>query len=246
MLAWLGAGLLGGIGCRQVIGIEDAELDPTLSRGAGSGAVPDGLGAPLSDGGDAQRDGETQPGGAQVGASGAAELVGAGGAAGSPAQVLSLCDRYCAAVMQSCQGAFAVYTSNETCLAACALLPAGEPGDRDVNSIECRLHAASIAGSEVPHYCPIAGPGGNGECGTNCEGYCSLMGSVCAEWLPFEQAKCLTDCKKLPDLGSFTSDVAGQDYAGNHVQCRLYHVCAALTDDAEQHCQHAAGALPCK
>ena len=180
-------------------------------------------------------------------ASGAvSQLAGAGGEGGSFAQEPSLCERYCSTVGASCQGSFAVYTSHEACLAVCARLPAGKPGDRNVNSVECRLHAASVASSEVPHYCPIAGPGGNGECGSNCESYCWLMGNTCSEWMPVEQTKCLSDCNKLPDRGGFTTDVAGKDYAGNNVQCRLYHVCAALSDDAEQHCLHAAGAVPCK
>jgi hypothetical protein len=237
LLAWIGASLLGGSGCRQVIGIEDAELDPH-----------DDVDAPLSGGG---VDNGGAPGsssmGDDAGAAGAVSAsAGAGGEAGSPAEQPSLCERYCSTVGASCQGPFAVYTSYEACLAVCALLPAGSPGDRNVNSVECRLRAASIASSEVPHYCPIAGPGGNGECGSNCEGYCWLMGSVCSEWMPVEQMKCLNDCSKLPDRGSFTTDVAGKDYAGDHVQCRLYHVCAALSDDAEQHCLHANGAAPCK
>lgn len=249
VLGWIGASLLAGSGCRQVIGIEDAELDPGPMQAAGAGAAHDGVDAPLSGGGvDTGGAPGTSLGGDDAGAAGVVSesAAGAGGEAGSPAEQPSLCERYCSAVGASCQGPFAVYTSYEACLSVCAVLPAGNPGDRNVNSVECRLHAASIASSEVPHYCPIAGPGGNGECGENCESFCWLMGSVCSEWMPVEQTKCVNDCKKLPDRGSFTTDVAGKDYAGNHVQCRLYHVCAALSDDAEQHCLHASGAAPCK
>ncbi|HKY34396.1 MAG TPA: hypothetical protein VJN18_00540 [Polyangiaceae bacterium] len=247
-LGLLGSSLLGGSGCRQVLGIEGAELDPGLAQAGGLGTAAAGVDTPLNGGGghvggaagvDAGDDG--------AGVAGApGEPSGAGGEAGSPVQEPSLCERYCSAVTASCQGSFAVYTSYEACLSVCAVLPAGEPQDRNVNSVECRLHAASIASSEVPHYCPIAGPGGNGECGANCEAYCGLMGRVCFDWVAIDQAKCLRDCPKLPDRGSFTTDVAGQDYTGNHVQCRLYHVSAALSDDAEQHCLHAGGAAPCE
>jgi hypothetical protein len=238
---------LAAIGCRQVIGIEDAELEPMSSQaGSGAGSSSE-VGTPLTDGGTESAGAAGAGGGAgEGGAAGEAGEPAASGAAGGPTELPSLCERYCLAVTSNCRGPFAVYTSYDSCLAVCALLPPGSPGDRGVNSVECRLHAATIAPSEVPHYCPIAGPGGNGECGTNCEGYCSLMSGVCADWVPTEPMKCLTDCQKLPDRGDFTSDVSGQDYMGNHVQCRLYHVCAAMSDDAEQHCRHADGALPCK
>jgi hypothetical protein len=239
--------VVAGFGCRQVIGIEKAELEPAVGLEGGAGAASDGGGAPPSDGGGGESVGGARESASAPdrGASGASGAAGAPGGVGG-AEPVTLCDRYCSAVTSNCQGQFAVYTSRDACLSVCEFLPAGRPGDRGVNSVECRLHAATIAPTEVPHYCPIAGPGGNGECGTNCESYCSLMGSVCAEWWSVEHAKCLRDCKALPDKGSFTTNVAGQDYRGNHVQCRLYHACASLFDDAEQHCLHAAGAAPCK
>ena len=148
-LAWASCGLLGGFSCRQVIGIEDAELDPGPEQVAGAGAAHDDAGAPLSGGGVASGGAPGASAGDEAGGAAGAvsEAAGAGGEAGSPPQ--SLCESYCTTVSASCQGPFAVYTSYEACLAVCALLPEGKPGDRNVNTVECRLHAASIASSEA-------------------------------------------------------------------------------------------------
>jgi hypothetical protein len=79
---------------------------------------------------------------------------------------------------------YAVYPSLEVCLAVCERLPAGEAGDSEGNSVQCRYRAARQV-TEQPADCPAAGPGGAGRCGDNCESYCALMDAVCeAERLP--------------------------------------------------------------
>jgi hypothetical protein len=202
--------------CRQVLDIEDAKVDPSVAQPATAGA------------------GAIK--GLAMGASGAG---GAGDAS-------SVCEHYCAAVTQNCTGAFAVYTSLDACLAVCAALPEGMPSDRNLNTVQCRLHAALVATDEVPHYCPIAGPGGNGVCGSNCESLCQLRDTLCADYKTGDTAACLQGCAKLKDLGSYSTDLGANQYGGAHVQCRLYHVSAAATDDAELHCKHADGAAPCQ
>ncbi len=243
--------------CRQVLGIEDAETDPSLSRptpaeGAGSMTGLESGGTPASGGtgADGTAAGRAGSGGdpalaAAGGKAGAAAEVGAGGAGGAT-DAPSVCERYCTAVMQNCTAAFAVYTSLDTCLAVCAALPEGMPGDRAGNSVQCRLHAASVARDEVPHYCPIAGPGGNGVCGSNCEDLCQLRDKLCADYKTSDTATCLQSCSKLKDLGTYSTDLSANQYGGPHVQCRLYHVSAAAVDDAELHCTHVDGAAPCK
>jgi hypothetical protein len=219
--------------CRQLLEIEDAELAPTV---AGSGNSSSGA----SGGGPAGSEGGASPAGgaSDAGASGEA-TPGEGGRAPS------LCDRYCEAVGENCNGAFAVYTSPATCQEVCKALPPGEPGAVRGNSVECRLHAALVAVDELAHYCPIAGPGGNGVCGDDCEALCQLRDRVCADFSTTDEATCARDCAKLPDLGTYSTDVKAGQYGGDHVQCRLYHVSAAATDDAEQHCRHVDGAAPC-
>lgn len=210
------------LSCRQLLDIEDAEPLPADAQGATAG-VGGGSSAPLSSGGTSA--GTTQ-----------------GGDGGEPPTV---CERYCDAVEAGCSGLFAVYTSRETCLAVCSALPEGEPGDTSGNSVQCRLRAAQLARDEVSHYCPIAGPGGNGVCGSNCEGLCKLRAGICAPYVTSDEATCMADCEALPDLGHYSTDTTEAQYSGAHVQCRLYHVSAAPVTDTEQHCRHVDGAAPC-
>jgi hypothetical protein len=219
--AWLGF-----VSCRQIIGIEGAELDPSLA-GASSGATQ-------------------QASAVSTAGAGAAAIEESAGAGGDNGHSASTCEQYCSAVTSNCTGAFAVYASFDTCLSVCVNLPPGEPDDRNVNSVQCRLHAALLAGDEVSHYCPIAGPGGNGECGTNCQGLCSLRTQICAQYADVAMDACLSSCATLDDLGTYSTDPTLGQYRGAHVQCRLYHVSAAAVDDAQQHCSHADGAAPCR
>jgi hypothetical protein len=72
-----------------------------------------------------------------------------------------------------------------------------------------------------------------------------LRAGVCKGFGDGDTASCLSECGKLPDAGSYSTDLDVGQYAGPHVQCRLYHVSAAAADDPEQHCPHANGAAPC-
>lgn len=243
--------------CRQLLGIEDAQSDPTLGQVSGSQGNSGGDGSESLGGAGASAGAgnENTLGGAAGAEDGATSIggeratggeAGQAGQAGQPGQVESLCERYCSMVMSNCTGAFAVFTSREACLSVCAHLPEGHAGDRDVNSVQCRLRAATIAKDEVPHYCPIAGPGGNGVCGSNCESLCALRESVCAGFTKTPETACLKECSSLEDLQTFSVDLSQDQYQGPHVQCRLYHVSAAASDDPEQHCLHVDGAAPCR
>jgi hypothetical protein len=143
-------------------------------------------------------------------------------------------------VTRNCSGALAVYTSEEVCLRACAVLPQGTRGDTSGNSVACRLdHARQIdLIGEAATQCPIAGPGGAGICGENCEGFCEIRRGICEADL--DLSECNEECSALQDLGGYT--VAVTD--GPTVQCRLYHVSAATFGTAV-HCPHAAGIGPC-
>ncbi len=233
-VALLALGMVAG--CRQVIGIEDANVDPGLGQ-----ATDPSVG-----------DAGTDPGAPTGGTSGV-EPGSAGGSAGSAGADApnfisgTLCERYCGAVTQNCTGAFAVYANYDNCLAVCALLPEGMEGETEHDTVGCRFTASLFAPTEVAYYCPAAGPGGNGVCGTDCEGYCQLLVGVCSEYSEVELKydECKKSCAELQDLGTYTVDPTAELYEGNHVQCRLYHVSAAATGDTEAHCQHALGASPC-
>ncbi|HVJ19773.1 MAG TPA: hypothetical protein VM686_30360 [Polyangiaceae bacterium] len=200
--------LLGVVACQAVLGIEDAEVDPSLSQPAqvvDDGGVPDGM---------------------------------------PPPNALSTCERYCETVTQTCAGEFAQYTTVESCLGVCELLPEGTDGDTSGNTVFCRLQAAGQAPLEPSFYCPVAGPGGNGVCGTNCEGLCSLVQTLCSDndKLP---ADCLGACAELPDTEVYSVAPDLEVFKGKQVQCRLYHASVATETDTEQHCQHALGGSPC-
>jgi hypothetical protein len=209
------AALLGSIaanGCADLLGFEPAELDP-ISIGSDAGTR-----APLPP---------------QV-------TPDAGDAAPT------LCERYCDTVLAACGRdadgtSYAVYDSRLTCLTQCAWLDPGQAGDQSGNSVSCRLNSARLAlqlPGERPSACPAAGPGGDGVCGTNCEGYCTLMQAECSAVL--DTSDCATLCPAIPDLGGFdTSQIQG-----NSLQCRLYHLQAASVSPVN-HCPHVAGGFPC-
>jgi len=199
---------LSAIGCADVLGIEQASLDPNL-----------GTAVSLNESGDAGSEASAEP--------------------------QTLCELYCETVLRACDddesGSFAVYDSRFTCEEQCALMNEGADGDESGNSVQCRLFHALIAerspGERLTE-CPAAGPGGDDICGSNCEGYCTLMLATCGGTFESQEA-CLASCAAVSDLGGY--DI-GQT-AGDSLQCRLYHVGAALA--SAHHCEHAAGAYPC-
>jgi hypothetical protein len=201
--------------CANIVGIEDAELDPESGASGGSNS-------------------------SSGGASGATPGAGDAGADGDPNSPHSiLCARYCTAVMKNCTGPVQVYESPTVCRRVCARLDAGENNARSGNSINCRLFHANqieLIGEEETE-CPAAGPGGDGVCGENCDGYCTLLAALCPVTLSLE---CRVSCPSIPDQGGYDSSHT----SGGDLQCRLYHVSAA-TIDATFHCPHAAGAGPC-
>ena len=153
MNAWRTVALLALLaGCNGILDLDEAHLDPALAS-AGSG------------GGSGNQGGEP-----------AAEA----GAGGEPAAVLSLCEQYCNAITDGCTGDSTQYTNRDACLVTCPSFPEGLPGDTGVNSLQCRLNYALKAPSEPVTYCTWAGPGGDGMCGSNCEGFCTLMSATCS------------------------------------------------------------------
>jgi len=168
------------------------------------------------------------------------ETIGAGGSQtqGTP------CEEYCDTVMANCTQGDGFdrrqYDSRDTCLGVCARFPSGTEGDTSGPTVACRQHYAELAATSEPDvHCPIAGPGGNGQCGANCLNFCTIVVPSCpgAYNNPIE---CATDCGRLPDLEDYNVTMD----AGGHVQCRLYHASVA-TLAPDVHCRHAKGASPC-
>jgi hypothetical protein len=232
------AALFGAVNCKQVLSIEDAELDPSLSAGGSAGNAGHG--------------GDQDSGGT----SGSSGTAGSAGDAGGDVVYGSLCEQYCATLEANCTGQFEVYEDRLVCLETCKKLPPGAEGVTEVNTVHCRLAAAEQAALiEKEFYCPRAGPAGIGPedddrpCATACESWCLLMEEVCNDpdagydWFTTTEA-CMSECENVPDLHTFsTAPTAGQ-LRGNSIQCRLIHV-ANSTLAPEDHCSHAAGESTC-
>lgn len=226
---------------------------PGTGGGAGDmttgGAGEVGTGASGGSGGSGGSSGTAGTGG-----SSGSSVVSEGGAAGE-APTVSICDTYCNEIMSYCVGSLQQYVDEKQCERVCEMLPQGTLGDATGNTVACRLKSAADAryasGVERGRYCRRAGPGGDGGCGTNCEGFCSLMQNVCtAEESPLYRfastAECMTACEALPDgdVPYTTSDESVSD--GNSVQCRLFHVNSAAMLDPLEHCEHAMGITLCE
>ncbi len=236
------------IGCADVLGFERAELDESNRESdselqssdgghrsdasvvstmepsiATATDAPTDAGSASEDGGDVDSDSESEP--------------------FDPDEVPS-CERYCEIVLEACPSSedsnYAVFDSVFSCVRQCQQFPEGEPGDATGNSRACRATHAQFAlqfPGERGFECPAAGPGGDGVCGTNCEGYCALMGGLCAGSL---EEDCMAQCLEVPDTGGYDTSII----EGNSLQCRLYHLGAA-TVSPNFHCAHAAGDDPC-
>jgi plastocyanin len=152
------------------------------------------------------------------------------------------CEQYCAAVTTACTGDLAQYVSQDECLTYCkqkGKLQAGKQGETSGNTIGCRLYHATVAGQSAENaktHCVHTGPSGGNVCGTWCDNYCDLALKNCTAEnklysLPDD---CPAACAKATATGK-----AGAT-SGDTVQCRIYHLGVAGTDQtsAKMHCPH--------
>lgn len=253
---------LGTGACNGLLDIQDAHVDGALEDAGRSGSSTGGL--PASGGAHAAGSSGSPP--TQSGSGGSLEPdqpeagnAGSGGEGSAPEP--TLCEAYCDVVLHHCSGDLEQYRSLGQCLEVCQRLPPGKPGDKDVNSVECRKRQAEYAESEPLSYCKSAGPLGQDKCGSNCASYCTLMQATCTPETTAgnlepsyyaDSAACLKACVGLTpaaeDAKSYSSSPSTMpsSYIGNNVFCRTYHVTAALEQAApDEHCPHAMGGDPC-
>jgi hypothetical protein len=147
------------------------------------------------------------------------------------------CKDYCAVVMDACTGEDAVYANLGQCLGVCAALDPGDPEElRAENTVACRARQAENAKDEAKGYCRSAGPGGNGECGTDCEAYCQVFPQVCKAQFEYgSNDDCLRACEALTQQDSYDLE---RDHDGDTIECRLVHMTSASVDPVG-HCAHA-------
>jgi hypothetical protein len=162
---------------------------------------------------------------------------GGGGDDGGPDAAAATCADYCTAIQANCTAANTQYTSPDQCMAACSAFAQGSPGAMSGNNLECRTYHAGAAEGDPATHCTHAGPGGDGACGSNCEGFCTITLDAC-EGRPDADtyasiAECMTACEGFDDSESY--DIS--DVGGDTLACRLYHAQVG-TIDPVTHCGH--------
>lgn len=152
------------------------------------------------------------------------------------------CANYCSTITANCGAANTMYTSEATCLATCAGWQPGTAADMSGNTLGCRIYHAGVAAGNPGLHCRHAGPGGDGVCGANCEGFCTLAMRACTgqPTPPYASiSACMTTCAGF----ATTPPYDATQTAGNTFACRLYHATAASTAPAI-HCAHLGMSSP--
>jgi hypothetical protein len=167
------------------------------------------------------------------------------------------CTVYCDTIMTTCIGANSQYTDMDTCLGFCSALPPGTLDDDAGNTLGCRLNQAMIAQENTD--CAIAGPGGDGTCGSNCESLCTVALVNCPEDFS-SMSSCMAVCHDLLECPAPYNAVPGGTTPDDpSVECRLWHLGAAsagLPSNAGappeggtaaqiEHCPHVIGVEYC-
>lgn len=150
--------------------------------------------------------------------------------------VQQTCANYCSTIATNCTTGLTQYSEEAACLATCAFWQPGAATDMAGNTRGCRIYHAGVAAGAPDVHCRHAGPGGDGACGTNCEGFCTLAMGACAGQAnpPYaDTAACMTACNGFATTPTYSASVTG----GDSFACRLYHATAASTNPAT-HCPH--------
>jgi hypothetical protein len=183
----------------------------TTSSGSG-GAATSGAG------------GAGQGGHAAGGAGGHAGGGHAGGAGGSAPPKPS-CDEYCKYITLDCHDIDAQYKNEDVCKKLCPVFPVGTSADEKGDTLGCRIHFVNAAQSLPAGNCAIAGPGGDGVCGDNCEGFCQLAHKFCpAVWA--DDKACKADCATFATTPWYSANVVN----GNSLACRMFYATMAAED----------------
>ncbi len=243
----------GGVGAAPSTGESpddsEPELPPSHSDGGVAGSPATGgtsgaAGADTSSGGSGGTGSGGEPSSGGTSSSGGSSA--SGGSAGSEEPPSLSCQSYCASVLANCSGEYAQYRNEQECLAVCALLPLGTVLSTSGNSVACRQSQATLAALSPAAHCKSAGPAGNGQCGSTCEGYCSIVLSACktGKHSFANLAKCSELCLDRTDLANYgVTPALGYD-SGETQQCLVSHATAATS--ATKECESAVGSGKCK
>ena len=142
---------------------------------------------------------------------------------------------YCATINETSTGDLQQYGATAQCMATCAGFAPGAVGDEIGNSVGCRMHYALEASEDPQTHCRVAGPGGNGVCGSNCEGFCQIQSVACVG--PDQQFSTITQCIDVCNQYDPSVAYSSMVTAGDSLACRLYHLTVASAS-AQVHCPH--------
>jgi hypothetical protein len=149
-----------------------------------------------------------------------------------------LCESYCTSIMDNCTAANQQFSSMAQCMTSCATYPVGDPADTSGNTLGCRTYHAGTPAMTAPDmHCRHAGPGGNGACGDDCAGFCTLvLGSCTGDNAQYggDMSTCMTACAGFSKTATYSSSQT----MGDTFACRLYH--ATVASERADHCPHTA------
>lgn len=168
----------------------------------------------------------------------ASPYTDAGTDAGTP--TAPTCASYCAAMAKNCTGPNAQYVTEASCLGTCSAFAQGTTGATSGNTLSCRAYHAGASPADAAQHCPHAGPAGDGACGSNCEGFCTVAVAKCATNFA-DIPSCTTACN---GFAMNTAHYTANTSTGNNYACRMYHLSVAATDaaSATAHCSHTTTA----
>jgi hypothetical protein len=147
------------------------------------------------------------------------------------------CEGYCDQVMSNCTGTLALYPDRDSCLTACAAMPAGgDNASTADNTVQCRaFHGAWPSATDPGMHCAHAAMSGDGVCGQRCDAYCDQVLTNCEgdDALYADRAACLAACGDFPVRSAWAT-------ADDSVECRTMHASYPSAVDPAMHCPHAA------
>ncbi len=193
---------------------------------------------------------------------------GAGGSGGATPEDVNACKEsvlnapvdcaaYCQTMAARCKNGLGHFNDQypggypDACAEACSHFVTGNAGESTGNSLACRLFGACLAEHDPDIYCTVAGPGGDGVCGDNCDGFCTLNLSICAGPLAqyASMTACQDDCAKLDFSDTYNTTVDNWSGTKNTFACRMYWLMRSVADP-DENCQYTklggASIDPCK
>lgn len=170
---------------------------------------------------------------------------GGGNTADGPPAVELTCASYCTRITTNCTATNQQFGQMSECMATCTRYPLGAATDMMGDTLGCRLYHAGAAMVDPAVHCRHAGPGGDGACGANCLGFCTLTLAACTgsnAQYGGDMTTCMTACGGYATTPPYNS----MQTAGDTFACRLYHATVATLNPAV-HCAHtAAVSATCK